>query len=58
MSAATETVDAEMLVKSAMPIELRVLPAPRLELAAPDVAAPVAIAGLLADRTRAGILPA
>jgi len=40
----------------AMPTELRVLPAPRLALAAPDVAAPVAIAGLLADRTRAGIL--
>ncbi len=45
-----------MLVKSVPPIELPLLPAPRLELPAPDVAAPVAIAGLLADRTRAGIL--
>ena len=43
-------------MKSTAPTELPVLPAPRFELAAPDVAASVAIAGLLADRTRAGIL--
>jgi ArsR family transcriptional regulator, arsenate/arsenite/antimonite-responsive transcriptional repressor len=45
-----------MFVKSTPRNELPVLPAPRLDLAAPDVAAPVAIAGLLADRSRAGIL--
>ncbi len=56
MSAVTETVLAEMLVKSAPPIELPLLPTPRLELSTPEVGAPVAIAGLLADRTRAGIL--
>lgn len=37
-------------------IELTVLPSARLDLAAPDVTAPAAVAGLLADRTRAGIL--
>jgi ArsR family transcriptional regulator, arsenate/arsenite/antimonite-responsive transcriptional repressor len=37
-------------------MELTVLPSPRLDLAAPDVAAPAAVAGVLADRTRAGIL--
>jgi ArsR family transcriptional regulator len=31
-------------------------PEPRLDLPAPDVGAPVAIAALVADRTRAGIL--
>ena len=36
--------------------ELRVLPAPRLDIAAPDVSGAVAAAALLADRTRAGIL--
>ncbi len=36
--------------------ELPLLPAPRLDLAAPDVADAVAAASLLADRTRAGIL--
>jgi ArsR family transcriptional regulator, arsenate/arsenite/antimonite-responsive transcriptional repressor len=35
---------------------LPVLPTPRLDLPAPDVAAAAATAGLLADRTRAGIL--
>lgn len=39
-----------------MPIELPVLPALRLDLSGPDVTAPVAVANLLADRTRAGIL--
>lgn len=38
------------------PIALPVLPGPRLDLAAPDVAAPAAVAALLADPTRAGIL--
>jgi ArsR family transcriptional regulator len=36
------------------PIQLP--PEPRLELPAPDVEAPVAVAALLADRTRAGIM--
>ncbi len=36
--------------------ELPVLPAPRLDIAAPDVTDAVATAALLADRTRAGIL--
>lgn len=36
--------------------ELPVLPLPRLDLPAPDVDAAVAVATLLADRSRAGIL--
>jgi ArsR family transcriptional regulator, arsenate/arsenite/antimonite-responsive transcriptional repressor len=40
----------------AQPIALPVLPGPRLDLAAPDVAAPATTAALLADPTRAGIL--
>ena len=39
-----------------MSIELPVLPALRMHLTAPNVAAPVDVATLLADRTRAGIL--
>jgi DNA-binding transcriptional ArsR family regulator len=39
-----------------MRAELPVLPEPRLHLAAPDVAAAVAAAVLLADQTRAAIL--
>jgi ArsR family transcriptional regulator len=39
-----------------MPTELPVLPDLRLDLPAPDVAAPLEVATLLADRTRAGIL--
>lgn len=35
---------------------LPVVPLPRLDLPAPDVTAAVAIAGLLADRSRMGIL--
>jgi ArsR family transcriptional regulator, arsenate/arsenite/antimonite-responsive transcriptional repressor len=36
--------------------QLPVLPAPRLDLPAPDVADAVAVAALMADPTRAGIL--
>jgi DNA-binding transcriptional ArsR family regulator len=36
--------------------ELPLLPTPRLDIAAPDVADAVAVASLLADGTRAGIL--
>ena len=39
-----------------MIIELPVLPDLRMELAPPDVEAPLAVAALLADRNRAGIL--
>ena len=39
-----------------MSIKLRDLPELRMELAAPDVDAPLEVATLLADRTRAGIL--
>ncbi|MEO8273470.1 MAG: metalloregulator ArsR/SmtB family transcription factor [Chloroflexota bacterium] len=39
-----------------MRTELPVIAQPRLDLPAPDVSAGVAAAGLLADRTRAGIL--
>lgn len=39
-----------------MEIELPVLAAPRLDLAAPDIADAAAVASLLADPTRAGIL--
>lgn len=39
-----------------MSIELPVLPELRLDYRAPDVEAPLAVAILLADRTRAGIL--
>ena len=39
-----------------MSIELPVLPDLRLSLPAPDVEAPLDVATLLADRTRAGIL--
>lgn len=38
------------------PTPLPVLPAPRLDLAAPDVADAAGIAALIADPTRAGIL--
>lgn len=37
-------------------IQLPVLPGPRFDLAAPDVTEPAALAALLADPTRAGIL--
>ncbi len=36
--------------------ELPILPLPRLDLVAPDVDAAASVAGLVADRTRAGIL--
>jgi DNA-binding transcriptional ArsR family regulator len=49
----SDTVSSEMCSATS---ELTVLPSPRLNLAAPDVTAPAAVAGLLADRTRAGIL--
>ena len=39
-----------------MPVELPVLPELRLELPPPDVEAPLTVAVLLADHTRAGIL--
>ncbi len=39
-----------------MRVELPVLPDLRMDEPAPDVGAPLAAAGLLADRTRAGIL--
>jgi ArsR family transcriptional regulator len=39
-----------------MSIELPVLPELRMELAPPDVDAPLEIATIVADRTRAGIL--
>lgn len=39
-----------------MPVELPVLPDLRLNLPPPDVEAPLKVATLLADRTRAGIL--
>ncbi len=39
-----------------MSVELPVLPNLRMGLAAPDVAAPIEVATLLTDRTRAGIL--
>jgi DNA-binding transcriptional ArsR family regulator len=39
-----------------MAVESPVVPELRLELAPPDVEAPIAITVLLADRTRAGIL--
>jgi ArsR family transcriptional regulator len=39
-----------------MPTELAVLPSPRLDLPAPDVADATAAAALLADPVRAGIL--
>jgi DNA-binding transcriptional ArsR family regulator len=39
-----------------MSMELPVLPDLRMELAPPDVATPIEVATLLADRTRAGIL--
>lgn len=39
-----------------MPVELPVLPDLRLNLPPPDVEAPLTVATLLADRTRAGIL--
>jgi ArsR family transcriptional regulator len=39
-----------------MSIELPVLPDLRMELASPDVDAPLEVATLVADRTRAGIL--
>jgi DNA-binding transcriptional ArsR family regulator len=39
-----------------MSIELRLLPDLRLEYRAPDVEAPLAVAVLLADRARSGIL--
>jgi DNA-binding transcriptional ArsR family regulator len=38
------------------PIALPVLPGPRLDLTTPDVKAPAAVAALLADPTRAGIM--
>lgn len=41
---------------SAQHLDLPVLPGPRLGLAAPDVAQPVATAALLGDATRASIL--
>ena len=41
---------------SAQPRDLPVLPELRLDLAAPSVDAPVAVAALVADGTRAGIL--
>ena len=44
------------LWRSLMPVELPVLPDLRLDLGAPDVEAPLEVATLLADRTRAGIL--
>lgn len=39
-----------------MPTELPVIAQPRMDLAAPDVTRPQAIAALLADRVRASIL--
>lgn len=39
-----------------MSIELPVLPELRMKLAPPDIEAPLEVATLLADRTRAGIL--
>lgn len=39
-----------------MPTELPIVPTARTDLPAPDVAEAVAAAGLLSDRTRAGIL--
>ena len=41
---------------SALRPDLPVLPTPRLDLPAPDVSGPAALAALLADPTRAGIL--
>ena len=43
-------------MRSPLSTHLPVLASPRLDLAAPDVAASVALAGLLADPTRAGIM--
>lgn len=53
ISAWSDTVSGEMPITT---VELTVLPSPRLDLPAPDVTAPAAVAVLLADRTRAGIL--
>jgi ArsR family transcriptional regulator len=39
-----------------MPTELPVIAQPRMDLAAPDVSVPQAVAALLADRVRASIL--
>jgi ArsR family transcriptional regulator len=39
-----------------MPAELSVIAQPRMDLAAPDVSRPQAVAALLADRVRASIL--
>lgn len=39
-----------------MPVELPVIPAPRLDLPAPDVGQAVAVAALIGDPVRAGIL--
>ncbi len=50
ISAGVETLATEMIN------ELPVIPTPRPGLVAPDVAEPVAIAALLADRTRAAIV--
>jgi ArsR family transcriptional regulator len=52
ISATVETLQPEMATR----IELPVLPAPRLDLAAPDVRDAVTVAALLGDRTRASIL--
>ncbi len=63
ISARNETVLAEMVTPTSrirrQPIarlELPVIPSPRPGLRAPDVAHPAAVAALLADATRAGIL--